>query len=176
MAADIPIPLFYDAVKISVDTNGLAYALDQIRKAAETIADNLGTINKTLGGLALNWTGDSASQAQHYNDEWNHVVQMLFGVVDSQGNVLLDDGAISVLIEGLDKAVSNYAFNEQAVMTMFNAFATTNANTNTDTNVNLSSVDDAPTARPYVLDGTTLTQSTVAGDYLFHTTAVDEDF
>lgn len=176
MAADIPIPLMYDAVKIRVDTGELAYALDQIRTAAETIADNLSTINKTLSGLALNWTGDSASRAQQYNDEWNSVVQMLFGVVDSQGKVLLDDGAISVLTEGLDKALSNYRFNEQAVVTMFNGFANTNTNSNTNTNVTPNSVDDAPTVRPYVVNGSTLTQSTVAGDYLFHTTAVDEDF
>lgn len=178
MTADIPIPLMYDEVKIHVDTGGLAYAADQIRTAAETIADNLSTINKTLSGLALNWSGDSASQAQQFNDDWNRAVQMLFGVVDSQGNVLLDDGAISVLTEGLDKAVSNYRSGEQAVAAMFNAFLNLNANNDSGTNAsaNRNSVDDAPSSRPYVVNGNTLTQSTVAGDYLFHTTAVDEDF
>jgi uncharacterized protein YukE len=178
VAADIPIPNYYDAVKIRVDTGGLAYAVDQIRTAAETIADNLGTINKTLSGLALNWTGDSASQAQQFNDEWNSAVQLLFGVVDSQGNVLLDDGAISVLVEGLDKAVSNYRFNEQAVINLFNAFTNLNPNPNANANPvpNPNSVDDKPSVRPYEVNGTTLTQSTTPGDYLFHTTAVDEDF
>jgi uncharacterized protein YukE len=172
--ADVnPIPDIYDAVKISVDTSGLAYALDLIHTAAESIAANLSTINKTLSGLALNWAGDSASQAQHYNDKWNAVVQMLFGVVDSQGNVLLDDGAISVLTEGLTRAVGNYRANEQAVGALFSGFLSTNTKPSSGN----QSVDDDPKLRPYVrrADGS-ITQSTVAGDYLFHTTAVDEDF
>ena len=163
-----PIPSTYNSTTISVDTGQLAASLATITTAVQDIATNLSNINNTLNGLALNWLGDASNQAQTYNDDWNNVVQMLYGAMDSSGNQTINDGALSVLTSGLDQAINNYNSNEQAVTSLFNGFS---ANTNSNTSTNIfapNSETDTPT--------TPISNASGVQEYLYHTTAVNENF
>jgi uncharacterized protein YukE len=165
-----PIPTTYNSTTISVDTGQLAASLATINTAVTDIATNLSNINTTLNGLNLNWLGDASSQAQTYNDNWNNVVQMLYGAMDSNGNQTINDGALSVLVSGLDQAINNYNANEQAVTSLFNGFSS-NANSNSNVNTNIyapQSADDKASAP--------MSNATGIQEYLYHTTAVNEDF
>ena len=161
-----PIPATYNSSTISVDTGELAAALATINTAVQDIATKLTNINNTLNGLQLNWLGDASNQAQTYNDDWNNVVQMLYGAVDSSGNQTVNDGALSVLVTGLDQAINNYNSNEQAVTGLFSGFYS-NANPNANNSPTASMTDD-PT--------TPISNASGIQEYLYHTTAVNEEF
>ena len=159
-----PIPATYNSTTISVDTGQLASSLAAINTAVQDIATNLTNINTALNGLSLNWLGDASNQAQTYNDDWNDVVQMLYGAMDSSGNQTVNDGALSVLVSGLDQAINNYNSNEQAVTSLFNGFY---ANTNSNAPANQDQTD-APTGA--------ISNASGVQEYLYHTTAVNEEF
>jgi hypothetical protein len=169
-----PIPTTYNSTTISVDTGQLAVALASINTAVNDIATNLTNIDTTLSGLNLNWLGQASSQAQTYNDAWNNVLQMLYGATDSQGNVTDNDGALGVLVSGLDQAINNYNANEQAVIGLFNGFYT-NAPVNPCAGPN-------PNANIYAPEGATdaptvpIVTESGGQEYLYHTTAVNEVF
>jgi uncharacterized protein YukE len=157
-----PIPTNYDNTTISVDTGELAYSAQQISAAVTTIANSLSDINKQLNGLSLSWLGNASDQAQTYADNWNNVVQMLFGATDANGNVTDDDGALSVLVNGLNQAISNYNTNEVAVANLFSSFGSASNSSGSQKPV------DAPTVP--------ISNATGIQEYLYHTTAVNETF
>jgi hypothetical protein len=154
-------PNIYDSTSILIDTARLRDALATITIAVNNVADNLISINNTLGGLTLDWLGNASDQAQAYNDEWNNVVQLLYGAMDSNGNQTVNDGALSVLVTGLAQAIQNYNANEQAVAKLFNGVGSTNESPT-------ESHDDVP-SHPFL-------SQTGVQEYVFHTTAVNEDF
>jgi hypothetical protein len=161
-----PIPADYDLTTISVNTSELATYTATIATAVQNIANNLTDIMNTLNGLSLDWLGDASNQAQTFNNEWGAVVQMLYGAMDGQGNQTIDDGALSVLVGGLDQAIDNYNANEQSVIGLFSGFgANTGANANAST---ANSVVDSPSDP--------ISNASGIQEYLFHTTAVDENF
>jgi uncharacterized protein YukE len=160
MADTDPFPNNYDSATISVDVGELAYCAQAINTAITDIADALTDINKQLNGMTLSWLGDASSQAQSYTDTWNQTMQMLFGVTDANGNVTVDDGALSVLAGGLNQAIANYSQNEAAITNLFQGF------------INGSGSSGSP------VDSPSDPMSTASGiqEYLYHTTAVNETF
>ena len=156
-----PIPANYNATTISVDTGELESAAASISTAVTAISNALIDINTQLKNLTLNWLGNAANAASSYNDDWNNVVQMLFGATDANGNSTgVNDGALSVLTSGLDQAITNYNANEAAVANLYNGFA------NPNPNAPAGPTTDQPT--------TPISNASGVQEYLYHTTAVNE--
>jgi hypothetical protein len=81
------------------------------------LCDNLETIATTLSNLELSWVGDSASEAQDFNDRYQEACDELFG---TQADPSL--GVLPRLVAGLYGALSNYSASEDYVVKMFTSF------------------------------------------------------
>ena len=165
-----PIPATYNSSTINVDPESLQDAATNVYNLVNDIATCLGSINTTLSNLTLSWAGQSASDAQTYNNEWNTAVQNLFGTQNDP-----DIGALSILTNGLNQAAANYSGVEDAIVNMYNSFASgfssgsSNNNNNGQAPTSVTSPNsDSPTTEIQLPGG--------GSEYLYHTTAVNESF
>jgi uncharacterized protein YukE len=159
MTASGGISANYDAVgQIIIDPQMIAATAAAIKTQIEDMANCLKTIDDTLSGLRLSWTGDSASQATAYIDKWQDAINKLFGTGDGSGQGTGNSpGALGTLLGGASSAASNYSLTEDNVWIMFNQFSQgiTGSSSSSSSGNLTSAVEDQVT-------GT------------FHTTAVDE--
>lgn len=145
------IPATYDNSSLSIDPASMDNAAQNIQDLVETIGMGIQAIGQTLSDLTLSWAGQSASQAQQYNDEWTDAVNKLLGTQKDP-----DSGALNTLVDGVKYAAQNYSETEDNVTSMFSKFAAGGSSSG-------PSVMDKP--------------SDFVGDSaLYHTTSVDENY
>ena len=163
-----PIPSNYDASSISVDPGTLGSIAQTIQGLVTDIADDLSAINSTLTGLNLSWVGTAANAASDFNTSWTNAVQELFGPAGDPSS-----GALNTLVGGLMSAAQNYSANEDAVVTMFNTFASGFSTPSSTPNGS----PPASSASPNTDAPTDQIQEPGGGSFwLYHTTAVNEKF
>ena len=156
MANPDPIPANYDAVTLNIDPSVLNSSAETLLNLITNINDGLTNISNALSGLSLSWVGTSSSEATQYENEWNTATQALFGTPDDPTT-----GALNILYGGVASAAANYSANEDNISTMFNTF-TSGVSASSSSSSATSTVDQP--SDPY------------GGEYLEHTTAVNETF
>lgn len=164
-----PIPATYDNTTIKVDTNELAKSEGLISLAVLRIGEYLNAIQDVMDGLRLNWLGQASDAQQAYTEMWNNIMAILYGQAqtESDGTMIttLDDGALSLLTAGLTQAVNNYNANEQAVIALFSGSGGSSSNSCVYDVQNQTDTASDPISSPAGIQ-----------QYLYHTTAVNEDF
>lgn len=112
------IPANYDSSSLSIDPGSINETAQNIENLVDAIELGVEAISQTLSDLTLSWAGQSASQAQQYNDEWNNAVTKLLGSQQDPSS-----GALNSLINGINYAAQNYSETENSIQGMFSKFA-----------------------------------------------------
>ncbi|OON77028.1 WXG100 family type VII secretion target [Streptomyces tsukubensis] len=100
----------YDSVKIEVDPAALKEMTTQLKQSITAVSGHLNRINKTLGGLKLNWAGKTSEEYDHMTSEWTRVINMAFGTEKEP-----EKGALNAVGHGVEQAASNFANTEQGI-------------------------------------------------------------
>jgi hypothetical protein len=82
-----------------------------------TIADSINGIGNVWENLKLGWVGNTADEAQAFNNEWQQSIQQLFGTQDDPGM-----GILAKIAAGAELAAGDYDQTELGVAKMFTEF------------------------------------------------------
>lgn len=119
------IPAQYDTagavIKVAPD-NVYQTATVGIPSLGQEIADSVNRIVGIWNDLKLGWVGNTATEAQDFNDRWAADISELFGS-KADGTHHGNAGILNQLANGIAMAAVNYAQAEDAVTNMFNQTA-----------------------------------------------------
>lgn len=117
----MPVPESYDnaGITIKVDPDDIfKFATVAIPRLGEEVANSVGRIVQIWNDLKLGWVGDTAQEAQDFNDRWSSNIAELFGGKGGPGVGILDQ-----IADGISMAASNYGGAEDVVTNMFSQTA-----------------------------------------------------
>jgi hypothetical protein len=110
------IPESYDdagaSIKIDPD-NVYQSATVAVPALGAEIADSVNRVVQIWSDLKLGWVGNTAQEAQDFNDRWSASIGALFGGAGSTSGVLSD------ISDGIARASVNYGQAEDVVTNMF---------------------------------------------------------
>jgi hypothetical protein len=115
------VPDYYDdqAITIRVDPNTMFHmATIEIPVYGGEVADSINRIVDIWNGLKLGWVGNTATEAQEFNDLWTQSITQIFGTGDGS------TGILSRLANGIAIAAVNYGETEDVVASMLNQMTT----------------------------------------------------
>jgi WXG100 family type VII secretion target len=108
----------YDAVKnIHVEPDTLKTIADTLTQHAQDVASSIGNITNTLTDLQLGWAGQSAQEAEDFDNRWVQVMTELFGTKNDPSK-----GVLNAIVDGLLTARAGFSTTEQALKGMFHNF------------------------------------------------------
>lgn len=116
------VPQNYDVVKMSVSPIDLYNTAGQVKSILDDVSSQLDHISGAFQSLQLDWTGDSSSLAQEYNDRITTASDALFGTAKDPGK-----GVFNRVLAGMMGASQNYDQIEQWVASALNQFANPSA-------------------------------------------------
>jgi uncharacterized protein YukE len=109
-------PENWDSSTITVHPWTLHASASAAQAAIAGIGDDMTDITHRLNELLVSWTGDSKSaahEAKAFNDEWNSVVNSLYGTKKNPG-------ILNRLASGLNTAAVTYSQGERAIADSWN--------------------------------------------------------
>jgi hypothetical protein len=113
----MPYPANYDGsgTTISVNASDLyQWSMQVMPNYGKEIADSVNRIVKTWNDLKIGWVGNTADEAQDFNDRWAASISELFGT-DAEPAA----GILSRIANGITMASVNYDAVEDVVTNMF---------------------------------------------------------
>src|SRR5690348_12134837 len=119
------IPEAYDTagavIKVAPD-NVYQTATVGIPSLGQEIADSVNRVVGIWNDLKLGWVGNTATEAQDFNDRWAADISKLFGS-QADGTQGGTPGILNQLANGIAMAAMNYGQAEDVVTNMFNQTA-----------------------------------------------------
>lgn len=119
------IPAQYDTagavIKVAPD-NVYQTATVGIPSLGQEIADSVNRVVGIWNDLKLGWVGNTATEAQDFNDRWAADISQLFGS-QADGTQGGTPGILNQLANGIAMAAANYGQAEDTVTNMFNQTA-----------------------------------------------------
>jgi hypothetical protein len=115
----MPVPEFYDnaGISIRVDPDTIfQVAAVSIPSLGEDVANSVSRVVQIWNDLKLGWVGNTAQEAQDFNDSWTTSISELFG--GGKGGPAT--GILAQIADGAAMAASNYGQAEDVVTNMFN--------------------------------------------------------
>jgi hypothetical protein len=113
----MPVTESYDSagINIKVDPDSIFNSATLIiPDLGQYISDSVNRVVQIWNDLKLGWVGDTAQEAQDFNDRWSESIRELFGTgADSTSGIL------SQIAGGIAMASVNYGQAEDVVTTMF---------------------------------------------------------
>jgi hypothetical protein len=138
----MPTPDYYDdqSIQIRVDPDTMfQLASVAMPTYGGQVADSVNRIVAIWNGLKLGWVGNTAKEAQEFNDLWTTSITQLFGTSGDDGT-----GILSRLANGVALAAVNYGESEDVVTSMFNQMTTALQNAGGSDNSGPRSVNGGP--------------------------------
>jgi len=118
------------SIVIKVDPVSMFHeAMTALVAHSENIADRITAIVNVWNGLQVGWVGNTADEAQAFNDEWSAAISRLYGSVGSSESGILRQIAYTVSVASI-----NYGAAEDAVRKMFKDILDALGSSSKDTN------------------------------------------
>ncbi|SEG91994.1 hypothetical protein SAMN05216223_1252 [Actinacidiphila yanglinensis] len=119
----MPVNADYDVSTLRVRPQDLSTASDRLVSLAEQMADEIEGINDAVSSLVLSWVGNSAGEAQEFNNSWKNVMLQLFGKKDGP------TGVLPAMAGGLLGTAVAYSHTEVELASAFQKFSSGLADT-----------------------------------------------
>jgi conjugal transfer/entry exclusion protein len=105
----------YDQVTdYSVDPKMMKTKLDNIKHEVQNVQDYLQVVQNALLSLNLAWAGESADEANDFNNRWQRTMDGVWGTKEHP-----ETGVLNSIIGGLSTATNNYGTVESSLYNVF---------------------------------------------------------
>lgn len=111
-----PSSVNYDQVSVySVDPATMKSKLDNMQSEVQNVQDYLQSVMDALSSLDFSWAGESADDANDFNNRWVHTMEQVWGTEEHP-----EIGVLNAILNGLGTAIDNYGSAESGLRDAFN--------------------------------------------------------